>query len=76
MLKQNPDFSYIHIGSVNIEELESILTKVQISMISDLYTEMLNEIKTKIRKNAYCHVYYSKDHNAFVLEPWGEVSDV
>jgi hypothetical protein len=59
--------SYRHIGSVNIEDLESILNKISKE------SEWIKDILIKGIKNyAYCFVYYSKEQNAFVLEPWGE----
>lgn len=75
MLNNHNPFSYHHIGSVDIEEIESIITKIQISMNSNLHTEMLDELKLKIRKYAHCYIFYSKEHNAFILEPWGEIDD-
>lgn len=34
--------------------------------------EWIKELTKKIKDYEYCYVFYSKKHNAFLLEPWGE----
>lgn len=65
MLTKHDEFSYRHVSSIDIEDLEYMLNKMP-------NNEWIKELTKKIKDYEYCYVFYSKKHNAFLLEPWGE----